>query len=90
MIDEKILLEFIRTKKEEFEKEGFTNYEKYTRDLKSMESKEAIIATMDVYVLMNLTRILDELIELIESGKFSKPAPCKEVCYYDAIKIERW
>ena len=36
-----------------------------------MESKEAIIATMDVYVLMNLTRILDELVEMIESGKFS-------------------
>lgn len=71
MIDEKILLEFIKTKKEEFEKEGFANYEKYTSDLKNMKSKEAIIATMDVYVLMNLTRILDELIELIESGKFS-------------------
>lgn len=60
-----------KTKKEEFEKEGFANYEKYTSDLKNMKSKEAIIATMDVYVLMNLTRILDELIELIESGKFS-------------------
>ena len=24
------------------------------------------------------------------TDRFSKPAPCKEVCYYNAIKIERW
>ena len=24
------------------------------------------------------------------NDRFSKPAPCQEVCYYDAIKIERW
>ena len=24
------------------------------------------------------------------TDRFSKPAPCKEVCFYDAIKIERW
>lgn len=71
MIDEKILLEFIRTKKEEFEEKGFTNYEKYTGNLKSMGSMEAITATVDIHVLMNLTRILNELIEMIESGKFS-------------------
>lgn len=23
------------------------------------------------------------------TDRFSKPAPCKEVCYYDAIEIER-
>lgn len=84
MIDEKILLEFIRTKKEEFEKEGFTNYEKYTRDLKSMESKEAIIATIDIYVLMNLTRILNELIEMIEDGKFSSMSD-EDLEFYDVF-----
>lgn len=70
MIDEKLLLEFIKTKKEEFEEEGFTNYKKYTSTLKNMESMEAITATVDIHVLMNLTRILNELIELIENGKF--------------------
>lgn len=24
------------------------------------------------------------------TDNFSKPAPCQEVCYYDAITIERW
>lgn len=24
------------------------------------------------------------------TDRFDKPAPCKEVCYYDAIEIERW
>lgn len=70
MIDEKILLEFIKTKKEEFEKEGFANYEKYTSDLKNMESMEAVTAIIDIHILMNLTRVLNELIEIIESGKF--------------------
>lgn len=35
-----------------------------------MESMEAITATVDIHVLMNLTRILNELIEMIENGKF--------------------
>lgn len=70
MIDEKVLLEFIRTKKEEFEKEAFTNYEKYISNLKNMGSMGFITSTVDIYVLMNLTYILDELIELIENGKF--------------------
>lgn len=70
MIDEKLLLEFIKTKKEEFEEEGFTNYKKYTSTLKNMGSMEAITVTVDIHVLMNLTRILNELIEMIENGKF--------------------
>ncbi len=24
------------------------------------------------------------------TSRFSEPAPCKEVCYYDAIEITRW
>lgn len=70
MIDEKLLLEFIRIKKEEFEEEGFTNYKKHTGTLKNMESMEAITSTVDIHILMNLVRILNELIERIESGKF--------------------
>lgn len=70
MIDEKLLLDFIRTKKKEFEKEGLTNYKKHTGTLQNMESMEAVTATVDIHVLMNLTRVLNELIEIIESGKF--------------------
>ena len=70
MIDEKLLLEFIKTKKEEFEEEGGANYKKYTGTLQNMEFMEAITSTLDIYVLMNLTLVLNELIEIIESGKF--------------------
>lgn len=24
------------------------------------------------------------------TNRFTKPAPCEEVCYYDAIEITRW
>lgn len=57
-------------KKEEFEKEGFTKYKKHTGTLQNMESMEAVTTTVDIHVLMNLTRVLNELIEIIESGKF--------------------
>lgn len=70
MIDEKLLLDFIRTKKKEFEEESFTNYEKYTNNLKTMGSMGVVTATVDIHVLMNLTRVLNELIGIIESGKF--------------------
>lgn len=70
MIDEKLLLDFIRTKKKEFEEESFTNYKKYTNNLKNMESMGVVTATVDIYLLMTLIRILNELIEIIESGKF--------------------
>lgn len=82
MIDEKILLEFIKTKKEEFEKESFTNYEKYINNLKNMGSMGVVTATVDIYVLMNLTYILNELIEMIESGKFSND---EDLEFYDVF-----
>lgn len=72
MIDEKLLLDFIITKKKEFEEESFTNYEKYTNNLKNMGSMGVVTATVDIYVLMKLIYILDELIEMIGDGKFSK------------------
>jgi hypothetical protein len=70
MIDEKLLLKFIRTKKEEIEEEVFSNYKKHTKTLENMESMEAVTAIIDIHILMNLTRVLNELIEIIESGKF--------------------
>lgn len=70
MIDEKLLLKFIRRKKEELEEEVFSNYKKHTKTLENMESMEAVTAIVDIYVLMNLTRVLNELIEMIEDGKF--------------------
>lgn len=70
MIDEKLLLEFIKTKKKELEKEVFFNYKKHTKSLENMGSMEAVTAIVDTYTLMSVTRILNELIEIIESGNF--------------------
>lgn len=70
MIDEKLLLKFIRTKKEEIEEEVFSNYKKHTKTLENMESMEAVTAIVDIHILMNLIRILNELFEIIESEKF--------------------
>lgn len=38
--------------------------------MKNRESMEAVTAIVDIYILMNLTRVLNELIEMIEDGKF--------------------
>lgn len=72
MIDEKLLLEFIKTKKKEIEEEVFSNYKKHIKALENMKSMEATTAIIDTYILMNLTRILNELFEIIESGKFDR------------------
>ena len=71
MIDEKLLLYFIKTKKEEFEEEAFTIHKECTGSLRDLEYQEVIIHSVNLHTLMNVTRILHELIEMIEDGKFN-------------------
>lgn len=70
MIDEKLLLTGIKETKEEFEKLISINSKKHISVLKDMEFIEPITVTVDIHVLMNLVHLLDELVEIIESGKF--------------------
>ena len=44
-----------------------------------MESMAAVTATVDIHVLMNLTRVLNELIEIIESGKIGAIAKVPQI-----------
>lgn len=71
MIDEKLLLYFIKTKKEEFEEGAFTSHKECTGSLRDLEYNDVIIHSVNLHTLMNVTRILNELIEIIEEGKFN-------------------
>lgn len=66
----KVIELFIKLKTKEIEEEVFSNYKKHTKTLENMESMEAVTAIVDIHILMNLIRILNELFEIIESGKF--------------------
>lgn len=71
MIDEKLLLYFIKTKKEEFEEQSFTIYKECTGSLRDMEYDDVIIHSVNIHTLMNVIRILNQLMEDISSGKFN-------------------
>lgn len=71
MIDEKLLLHFIKTRSGEFEEQSFTNYKECTGSLRDMEYNDVIIHSINLHTLMHVNRILNELIEMIEEGKFN-------------------
>lgn len=71
MIDEKLLLYFIKTRSREFEEQAFTIHKECTGSLRDMEYDDVIIHSINLYTLMQVTRILNELIEMIEEGKFN-------------------
>lgn len=70
MIDERLLLKVIRKTKEEFEEKAIINFKEYTSASRNMEPIECIKATTNIHTLINLTRVLNKLIELIENGEF--------------------
>lgn len=71
MIDEKLLLYFIKTRSREFEEQSFTIHKECTGSLRDMEYEEVIINSVNIHTLMNVIRILNQLIEMIEEGKFN-------------------
>ena len=71
MIDEKLLLYFIKTRSREFEEQSFTIHKECTGSLRDMEYTDVIIHSVNLNTLTNVTRILNELIEMIEEGKFN-------------------
>lgn len=66
MIDEKLLLYFIKTRSREFEEQSFTIHKECTGSLRDMEYDDVIIHSINLHTLMHVTRILNELIEMIE------------------------
>lgn len=71
MIDEKLLLYFIKTRSREFEEQSFTIHKERTGSLRDMEYNDVMIHSINLHTLMHVTRILNELIEMIEEGKFN-------------------
>lgn len=57
--------------KKEFEEQSFTIYKECTGSLRDMEYDDVIIHSVNLHTLMNVTRILNKLIEMIEDGKFN-------------------
>ena len=70
MIDEKLLLKVIRETKDEFEEKAIINFKEYTGASMDIEPMERIKATTNIHILINFTRVLNELIEIIKGGKF--------------------
>ena len=61
---------FIKTKKEEFEEQSFTIHKECTGSLRDLNYTNVISDSVNLHTLRNITRILNELIEMIEDGEF--------------------
>lgn len=71
MIDETLLLYVIGESEKEFRKKLLSIQKECNNSLRDMEYDEVIIHSVNLNTLMNVTRILNELIEMIEDGKFN-------------------
>lgn len=61
---------FIKTKKEEFEEQSFTIHKECTGSLRDLNYTNVIRDSVNLHTLRDITRILNELIEMIEDGEF--------------------
>nr|DAF52401.1 MAG TPA: hypothetical protein [Siphoviridae sp. cteZR38] len=71
MIDETLLLDVLGESEKEFRKKVSSIQKECTGSLRDMEYTDVIIHSVNLNTLMNVTRILNELIEMIEEGKFN-------------------
>lgn len=71
MIDETLLLYVIGESEKEFRKKLLSIQKECNNSLRDMEYDEVILNSVNINNLMNVIRILNQLIELIEDGKFN-------------------
>lgn len=71
MIDETLLLYVIGESEKEFRKKLLSIQKECNNSLRDMEYDEVILNSVNINTLMNVIRILNQLIELIEEGKFN-------------------
>ncbi len=71
MIDETLLLYVIGESEKEFRKKLLSIQKECNNSLRDMEYDEVILNSVNINTLMNVIRILNQLIELIEDGKFN-------------------
>lgn len=71
MIDEILLLYVIGESEKEFRKKLLSIQKECNNSLRDMEYEEVILNSVNIHTLMNVIRILNQLIEMIEDGKFN-------------------
>lgn len=71
MIDETLLLYVIGESEKEFRKKLLSIQKECNNSLRYMEYTDVIIHSVNLLTLMNVIRILNQLIEDISSGKFN-------------------
>lgn len=71
MIDETLLLYVIGESEKEFRKKLLSIQKECNNSLRDMEYTDVIIHSVNLHTLMNVIRILNQLMEDINSGKFN-------------------
>lgn len=71
MIDETLLLYVIGESEKEFRKKLLSIQKECNNSLRDMEYTDVIINSVNIHTLMNVIRILNQLMEDISSGKFN-------------------
>ena len=71
MIDEKLLLYVLGESENEFRKKVSSIQKECNNSLRDMDYGAVMTHSVNLHTLMNVTRILNELIEMIEEGKFN-------------------
>lgn len=71
MIDETLLLYVIGESEKEFRKKLLNIQKECNNSLRDMEYTDVIINSVNIHTLMNVIRILNQLMEDISSGKFN-------------------
>lgn len=71
MIDKKLLMNSIKAEKEELADQGVKIHKGCMNNLRDMNYSRVIIDSVNLYVIEEGIRMLDELIEMIEDGKFN-------------------
>lgn len=71
MIDETLLLYVIGESEKEFRKKLLSIQKECNNNLRDMEYTDVIIHSVNLHTLMNVIRILNQLMEDINSGKFN-------------------
>lgn len=71
MIDEILLLYVIGESEKEFRKKLLSIQKECNNSLRDMEYTDVIIHSVNLHTLMNVICILNQLIEMIEDGKFN-------------------
>ena len=71
MIDEILLLYVIGESEKEFRKKLLSIQKECNNSLRDMEYEEVILNSVNIHTLMNVIRILNQLMEDISSGKFN-------------------